>query len=69
MNDIQITQENDVITFVNNSEYILLISIKPIKPKRKYTPVALVNPKSIIIWDYKIDITMLSFSLEKICDM
>lgn len=48
----------------NSSKQKLIVSVKPIKPKRKYISVYLVPPLSFIIIDKTIDLNKLSFSLE-----
>lgn len=63
----KIKEKNGITIFENHSDYILYISVKPIKPKRKYETIAVVQPGSFIINDVlKLDLTSLSFTLEKV---
>ena len=73
MSDIRgfkIFQENGMTGFENLTDYNLLISIKPIKPKRKYIDVIPIPPQSYKLFtqpDFQMDLTKISFTLEPVC--
>lgn len=58
-------QENEITKIVNNSEWTLLIYLNPIKPKRTFKFFSLVQSNCFIIYDFSIDLTKISFSLDK----
>lgn len=71
MSDIQefkISQIDDVIIVENRSDFRLKISIKPVKPKRKYITVGIVQPKGTLFTDKdgNFDLRKLSFTLDPI---
>ena len=61
-------QRERLTEFENKTDLNLLISIKPIKPKRKYDDLLVVPPRSFKIIEDRLDLTKLSFTLEKTCD-
>ena len=65
-----VSQKHGITKLVNNSKFTLIVSILPIKPKRKYTKAIIVPPHSFKIYDCssmgdELDLTTLSFGLEK----
>ena len=67
MNEFFKIEKNGNITkFTNFSEYIIVISLKPIKPKRKYKDLFVVRAREFLIDEYNIDMNIISFRFEKI---
>lgn len=60
----QVEQIGNVTKITNDTEYVLLISIRPIPPKRKYVDVRLIPPGQFIILEAEIDLSTVSFRLE-----
>lgn len=58
-------QKSGITRIDNSSKQMLIVSTKPLKPKRKYTDVFIVKPLSFIIIDHPINLHELSFTLEK----
>lgn len=64
--DVRISIQNDNTCIVNNSPWILVISQKPKKPKRKHIDIAIVKPGSNIIYEgIELNIEGLSFSFKR----
>lgn len=62
-----IEQYNGFIKFVNDSDHKLFIYQKPIKPKRTFQFIAIVQPNTFLIWEHRgftLNITNLTFSFE-----
>jgi hypothetical protein len=59
---ISIDKFQHITRIANNSEYDILVSIKPIKPKRKYTDIALVAKGTFAIYEKSMDLSRLSIS-------
>lgn len=63
----KVFQKKGITGIENTTDMNLVISIKPIKPKRKYVDVILVPPNSYKMFtdpDFQIDLTKISFTLE-----
>lgn len=64
----RVFQKDGMTGIENTTKYNLLVSIKPIKPKRKYIDVILVPPDSFKLFtqpDFQMDLTKISFTLEE----
>lgn len=63
-----VTQENGVTKIENETEFILVIFVKPIKPKRKWCSTMIIPPNSFCILDHEIqvDLTKIAFTLESL---
>jgi len=57
-----------IIRISNSSEFCMIISLVPIKPKRKYIDIRIVKPGEFVIFDdldYRIELKDLSFRFEE----
>lgn len=59
---LKIEKVRECVKITNNSPFDLIISEKPIPPKRKYINRVLIKTKQCIIFDHPIDLTTISFS-------
>ena len=60
----KVEQNENLTIFTNNSSYDLWISLKPIKPKRKYHDIMVVAAGQFVIYDHTdLDLSKVSFSL------
>ncbi len=59
-----VTQTKPVTYIENNSTLNLIVSIRPIKPKRKHHSILVIKPGCFIIDENNLVIEQLSFSLE-----
>jgi len=66
MNDIsfKVSQCSGVTKIVNNTRHNLVISVKPIKPKRKHRDVFIIKPGCFMLDENHLTLEQLSFSLE-----
>lgn len=62
----KVIQKNGLTIIENHSNLNIIISLKPVPPKRKYNDIILIRPNSFKLFDkhYKIDLTTISFSME-----
>jgi len=66
----KVFQKDGVTGFENTTNMNLWISVKPIKPKRKYVDIIMIPPKSFKLFtETEIDLTKIIFTLEKACAM
>lgn len=62
---IDIDKELKLVKFTNNSDYKIIISLMPVKPKRTYKDIALVPHGNYIMYENtELDLTTLSFRFE-----
>ena len=61
-----ISKSGSSISFINYTQYRVKISFKPIKPKRKYLVIDVVQPKSFVILEegYPLNLALYSFEFE-----
>jgi len=59
----EIKKLGEAIQFINHSKFMMIVSVIPKKPKRKYHDLLMVQPESFKILDkeWAFDITMVSF--------
>jgi len=64
----KVIQKDGITYCVNHSEHKLYLILKPIKPKRKYKNVFVIESQSFLIFDKNVilDLTDFVFSLEKV---
>ncbi len=66
MEDLFKIEKMDNITkFINHSDYKIFLSLRPVKPKRKYYDFLLIHPNSFMIIEYELDFTQISIHFEK----
>ena len=57
--------EERITKFTNSSGYDVIASLIPIKPKRKYIDVILIQKEQYNVCDFPVDLTKLSFRFLK----
>lgn len=58
---LEIKQNGNITMITNHSQYKLIISILPVKPKRKHRDYLLVAKQTFYVLEHGLDLTSISF--------